>query len=62
MAFFSLNRTRSFLGQSAFLRALAHRNFRLYFFGQGLSLIGTWMQQMALSWVVYVLAESRPAP
>jgi MFS family permease len=43
-----------------FLRALAHRNFRLYFAGQGVSLVGTWMQQMALSWVVYQLAEHRP--
>ena len=30
-------------------RALAHRNYRLFFFGQGMSLIGTWMQQTALS-------------
>jgi MFS family permease len=36
-----------------FLRALEHRNFRLFLFGQGISLIGTWMQQVALSWVVY---------
>ena len=34
------------------LRALAHRNFRLFFFGQGLSLVGTWMQALALSWMV----------
>ena len=36
-----------------FLRALEHRNFRLFLFGQGISLIGTWMQQVALSWVVF---------
>ncbi len=35
------------------LRALAHRNYRLYFFGQGVSLIGTWMQQVAMSWLVF---------
>ena len=38
------------------LRSLAHRNFRLYFLGQAISLIGTWMQQVALSWLVYVLS------
>jgi MFS family permease len=48
------------MSQIGILRALAHRNFRLYFAGQGVSLIGTWMQQMALSWVVYQLAETRP--
>jgi MFS family permease len=34
-------------------RALRHRNFRLFFMGQGISLIGTWMQRMALQWFVY---------
>src|SRR6266436_5943752 len=34
-------------------RALRSRNYRLYCAGQGLSLIGTWMQRMALSWWVY---------
>jgi hypothetical protein len=29
-------------------RALAHRNFRLYLFGQGVSVLGTWMQQVAV--------------
>ncbi|MFL5339411.1 MAG: MFS transporter [Gemmataceae bacterium] len=37
----------------AILRSFAHRNFRLFFTGQGLSLIGTWMQQTALPWLVY---------
>lgn len=40
------------------LRALAHRNYRLYFFGQGVSLIGTWMQQLAMMWLVYELEHS----
>ena len=39
-------------------RALAHRNFRLFFFGQGISLIGTWMQQVALLWLAYRLSHS----
>lgn len=40
------------------LRALAHRNFQLFFFGQGVSLIGTWMQQVAMTWLVYELKHS----
>lgn len=39
-------------------RALRSRNYRLYFFGQGVSLIGTWMQQIALGWLVYRLSNS----
>jgi MFS family permease len=39
------------------LRALRHRNYRLFFFGQGISLIGTWMQSIALSWLVYRLTR-----
>lgn len=39
-------------------RALRNRNYRLYFFGQGISLIGTWMQQVAVSWLVYRLTGS----
>ncbi len=40
------------------LRALRHRNFRLYFFGQGVSLMGTWMTRLATSWLVYRLTGS----
>lgn len=40
------------------LRALRHRNFRLFTSGQSLSLIGTWMQQVAVGWLVYRLTES----
>lgn len=40
------------------LRALSHRNFRLFFIGQGVSLIGTWMQSLAMSWLVYRLTDS----
>jgi MFS family permease len=39
-------------------RALRHRNFRLFFTGQGLSLIGTWLQQVAMGWLVYRLTGS----
>ena len=35
------------------LGALKYRNFRLFFFGQGISLVGTWMQQVAMGWLVY---------
>ncbi|MSR64465.1 MAG: MFS transporter [Verrucomicrobiae bacterium] len=39
-------------------RALRHSNFRLFYAGQGVSLIGTWMQQIAQSWLVYDLTHS----
>jgi MFS family permease len=39
-------------------RALKGRNFRLYLMGQGCSLIGTWMQQIGMSWLVYDLTRS----
>ncbi|MCX5799964.1 MAG: MFS transporter [Candidatus Eisenbacteria bacterium] len=39
-------------------RALRYRNYRLFFGGQGISLIGTWMQRIALSWLVYRLTNS----
>lgn len=40
------------------LRALGSRNFRLFFAGQTVSLIGTWIQQIAMSWLVYRLTGS----
>ncbi len=40
------------------LRSLDHRNYRLFFGGQGISLVGTWMQQIALGWLVYRLTDS----
>ncbi len=39
-------------------RALRHRNFRLFFTGQSISLIGTWMTRVATSWLVYRLTGS----
>src|SRR3989442_15885781 len=38
--------------------ALSHRNFRLFFFGQGISLIGTWMQNIGEGWLVLTLSNS----
>ncbi len=40
------------------LRALRHRNYRLFFAGQLISLVGTWMQMIAQSWLVYRLTGS----
>ncbi len=40
------------------VRALKYRNFRLYFSGQAISLIGTWMQRMAVSWLVFRMTHS----
>lgn len=40
------------------LRALRYRNYRLFFGGQSISLIGTWMQHVAMSWLVYRLTKS----
>jgi MFS family permease len=39
-------------------RALRHRNFRLFFTGQSISLIGTWMTRIATAWLVYKLTSS----
>jgi MFS family permease len=39
-------------------RALRHRNFKLFFAGQTISLIGTWMTRLATSWLVYRLTHS----
>jgi MFS family permease len=39
-------------------RALRHRNFQLFFAGQSISLIGTWMTRLATSWLVYRLTQS----
>ena len=39
-------------------RAFTHRNFRLYLLGQGVSIIGSWMQQIAMAWLVYEITGS----
>ncbi|SDT92896.1 MFS transporter [Geopseudomonas guangdongensis] len=40
------------------VRALQHANFRLYFAGQAVSILGSWIQQVALSWLIYRLTGS----
>lgn len=39
-------------------RSLKHKNYRLFFVGQSISLIGTWIQRIAISWLVYKLTNS----
>src|ERR1019366_2582858 len=38
--------------------AFKSRNYRLYFVGQSVSLIGTWMQKTAVSWIIYALTHN----
>jgi MFS family permease len=45
-------------GVKFILRALRSRNYRLFFAGNGISIIGTWMQRIALGWLVYRLTDS----
>jgi MFS family permease len=45
-------------GLPATLRALKHRNFQLFFSGQLISLVGTWMQSVAQAWLVYRMTGS----
>jgi MFS family permease len=45
-------------GRPSLLRALRHRNYRLFFAGQGLSLVGTWITRIATGWLVYRLTGS----
>ncbi len=45
-------------GLRLIFRTLYSRNYRLFFGGQGISLIGTWMQQIAMSWLIYRLTNS----
>ncbi|MFH1046044.1 MAG: MFS transporter [Candidatus Omnitrophota bacterium] len=52
------NHTAAALDWKYVFRALRHRNFKLFFVGQGISLVGTWMQQIAMSWLVYRLTNS----
>uniref|UniRef100_UPI0039066803 MFS transporter n=1 Tax=Pseudomonas putida TaxID=303 RepID=UPI0039066803 len=42
----------------AAVRALSHRNFQIYFVGQGVSTLGKWVQQVALAWLAYHLTGS----
>src|SRR3954469_15938179 len=46
-------------GSGSFMfRALRHRNYRLFFTGQTISMTGTWMTRIATSWLVYKLTGS----
>lgn len=45
-------------GLKFIFRALRHRNYRLFFSGQGISLIGTWLTRVATGWLVYRLTDS----
>ena len=55
----SRNKTRrKGIGGSFIFRALSHKNYQLFFAGQSISLIGTWMTRIATSWLVYRLTGS----
>lgn len=45
-------------GRIPAFRTLSNRDYRLFFFGQGVSLIGTWMQNIAASWLIYRITGS----
>ena len=49
---------RSGMSWNLLVRALRHRNYRLFFGGQGISLVGTWMTRVATGWLVYRLTGS----
>src|SRR3989442_10233736 len=48
---------RPYRGLAVTFRSLRHRNYRLYFFGQMVSLTGTWMQNAALVWLAFRLTD-----
>jgi len=56
-----MNRVRSVNNKDRFkivFRSLQYRNYRLFFSGQSISLIGTWMQRIAMPWLVYHMTGS----
>ncbi|HSE25771.1 MAG TPA: MFS transporter [Pyrinomonadaceae bacterium] len=53
-----VSEARASIGPAFMLRALRHKNYRLFFSGQSISLIGTWMTRIATSWLVYRLTGS----
>ena len=55
--YFTILRKQKYLKGKVFT-AFRSRNYRLYFFGQSLSLIGTWMQRTAVYWLVYEISNS----
>ena len=54
----AMTSTKKISGIKNLLRALRSRNYRLFVAGQSVSLVGTWMQQVAMSWLVYRLTGS----
>lgn len=50
--------TNNFSGLGVMFRSLNYRNYRLFFSGQGISLIGTWMHRIAMPWLVYEITGS----
>jgi MFS family permease len=54
----SMNFSRTALALPPALASLRHPNFRLWFVGQSVSLIGTWMQVVAQQWIIYQLTGS----
>ncbi|MEJ7749491.1 MAG: MFS transporter [Candidatus Limnocylindrales bacterium] len=52
--------TRQRLGSSRGMFAFRHRNYRLFFGGQAISLVGTWMQQVAQAWLVLEVSGGDP--
>ncbi|MCR4441102.1 MAG: MFS transporter [Peptococcaceae bacterium] len=52
----SNKKARGYLG--FLLRSLKYRNYRLYFSGQGISQVGSWIQTIAISWLVYSMTGS----
>lgn len=58
MAFDWIGYLRTRVGPMGLVRALRSRNYRLFFAGQGISLVGTWMQMVAVGWLVYRLTNS----
>src|SRR5258708_5376981 len=53
---------RAFSGLELTFRSLRHRNYRLFFFGQLISLLGSWMQTTALMWLAFELTHMSSWP
>ncbi|HOO73251.1 MAG TPA: MFS transporter [Spirochaetota bacterium] len=54
----SIRAQKRFAGFRNSLRSLNNRNYRLYFIGQGISFIGTWIQTIATGWLIYRITGS----
>jgi MFS family permease len=55
---FAINRKNKLTGLKTIFRSFQYRNYRLFFGGQSISLIGTWIQRIATPWLVYHLTNS----